>query len=681
MFLLAIRLRVLAVCLASILLLDGIFSFSPVASTTKNRGRIRKTTTTAPDDGALVRRRPFCLSKFQHQHRRIDHLHYASLEETFESISDFYTKKTVDDIQKDIVRRGLAFARQSNDASETDILANNADANQQFLASESTKVSGCIANVHVQTVLTASDSDESSLSSNDDTSVSPPFRVHSIQGTADALLSRGLLAILAHVVQNQSVERIIELQPQDMALRLGVQRALSPGRNDGLASMLRTVQEQIQQVTQQDSELTNKQPIESRASLSAKDTPNNKNKAPSTVALLLSGGVDSSVALNLLKRDGYNVTAFYLKIWLEDELAHLGQCPWEDDFRMCQAVCQQANVPLEAISLQDAYKQRVINYTVNEAKQGRTPNPDIMCNSRIKFGCFYDEISSRGFDYVATGHYAQLVRDPDNNTDRMKLFRAPDPVKDQSYFLCALTQDQLQRVRFPIGHLEKSQVRQLAEEFQLPNRKRPDSQGLCFLGKVKFDAFLSAYLGERPGDIIDAATGDLLGRHKGIWYHTVGQRKGIGKVLNPLATSRGPWYVVAKDPQQDIVFCSNQYDQDIFTSARSKFSVENIQWIAGHYPSLDDKKADERVLFLTMKIRHGPTLVTGILKLHDETGCSGDVELNQKDSGLAPGQYVVFYRENECLGGGVISERHWTKFLLEREEATNFDLLCNATTR
>jgi tRNA U34 2-thiouridine synthase MnmA/TrmU len=229
----------------------------------------------------------------------------------------------------------------------------------------------------------------------------------------------------------------------------------------------------------------------------------------------------------------------------------------------------------------------------------------------------------------------------------------------------------LQRVLFPIGHLLKSQVRQLAQDFYLPNRGRPDSQGLCFLGKVKFEEFLGAYLEDRPGDIVDATTGDLLGRHKGVWYHTVGQRKGIGKVLDPLATSRGPWYVVAKDPQRDVVFCSNQYDEDMFVSSRSEFTVEGIQWIVGNSPPCSH---DDGSLRLTMKIRHGPRLVEGSLTLHDDDDDdSGDIKLDQKDGGLAPGQYVVFYKGEECLGGGVISERHWTKFLLERNEAATVD--------
>jgi tRNA-specific 2-thiouridylase len=399
-------------------------------------------------------------------------------------------------------------------------------------------------------------------------------------------------------------------------------------------------------------------------------------KAP-TVALLLSGGVDSSVALNLLVRQGYNVTAFYLKIWLEDELAHLGTCPWEDDYATCKAVVEQVynttnvTVPLQAISLQEEYQQRVISYTIKEAAQGRTPNPDILCNSRIKFGCFYDTIDATdAFDYVATGHYAQLTTDETTGVRRLQ--RAPDAVKDQTYFLCALTQDQLRHVLFPIGHLEKHQVRQLAEDFKLPNRDRPDSQGLCFLGKVKFEDFLRVHLGERPGPIIDAATGDSLGQHKGVWYHTVGQRKGIGHVLDPKATARGPWYVVAKDPLNDIVYCSNEYDQEIFDAPRSQVTIENLKWIPGD-PALVSNVANAEdthslenqscSIHVDMKIRHGPKLVSGLVTWHTDNPSVAEVKLDQKDGGLAPGQFVVIYHGKECLGGGVISERHWAKFL------------------
>ena len=494
---------------------------------------------------------------------------------------------------------------------------------------------------------------------------------------------------------SQSAAEIMDLDPEVFADMLGLRPYLSKGRNDGLASMLRTLQNRIrfmllkQEGEEEEEEGYNEDGSEASvaetevattATTAKKAEADEAAAAGKKVALLLSGGVDSSVALRLLLDEGYDVTAYYLRIWLEDELAHLGVCPWEDDYDYCRQVCQQAGVQLNTVSLQSEYRDRVISYTVEEAGRGRTPNPDIMCNSRIKFGCFYDAIDEGGaskYDYVASGHYARVERDGDGvdgDSGAVHLYRAPDPVKDQSYFLCALTQDQLRRAMFPLGRLLKSEVRELANRYELPNRDRPDSQGLCFLGKVKFEEFLRAYLGEEPGDVVDADTGDVIGRHRGLWYHTVGQRKGIGKALHPTATSRGPWYVVGKDPAANLVLCSNEYDRSIFEAARSQIAVESVRWIAGSPPP------GGRRLRLAMKIRHGPKIVEGWLTLRDgdedggDNGMEGDVELDEKDGGLAPGQYVAFYSIDgsaECLGGGVISERQWTKFLLDEDRSRN----------
>lgn len=596
----------------------------------------------------------------------------GSVADSFEEFAHQLEDSSVPEIQKKLVEEGVAFQQRQ---------AARSDQPLPELQSSLDKVPGCVANVHVKTSLRQCSDDK--------------WDIH-IEGTADALLSRGLLAILATAISSTSdLQEILELDPYVIANKLGIRRALSPGRNDGVASMTQIIQQQIQSLQSDsngqggkdalaeplyvDETQATKPPVKKDGRVQSEKTAgsqslqnkNNKTiKSKGTVALLLSGGVDSSVALRLLLQEGYDVTAFYLKIWLEDELAHLGQCPWEDDYNVCLEVCEQAGVPLESFSLQEEYRDEVISYTIQEAKRGRTPNPDILCNSRIKFGCFYDAIEERSFDFVASGHYARLERTvhADSSLEEgksVRLFRAPDKVKDQSYFLCGLSQAQLQRVIFPLGHLEKSEVRELAEDFELPNRHRADSQGLCFLGKVKFDEFLGAYLGECPGDIIDAATGDLLGRHRGVWFHTVGQRKGIGKVLHPLATSRGPWYVVAKNPEHNIVYCSNQYDEEIFASARSEFHVEDVKWVAGAPP--ESLKAGAAGRF-EMKIRHGPRVVAGEVTLADSSGEEGIVKLEQKDGGLAPGQYVVFYEGEECLGGGVISERHWAKFLLDRNE-------------
>lgn len=590
----------------------------------------------------------------------------GSLTESFQECSLQFDDCSVLEIQKLLVQKGNLLEQQQA----------TSKLYPPVMQSAFEKVPGCVATVHVKTSMRKVSSEDWEIG---------------FEGTADALLSRGLLAVLTSVMSSASTPQdILAVDPYSVADQLGVRKALSPGRNDGVASITQVIQQQVESLLLKTKDIGTDSDAGVPLFVDGTTTTRTRDSAgvggqsgalPMTqkhdnypckkgkVALLLSGGVDSSVSLRLLLLEGYDVTAFYLKIWLEDELAHLGQCPWEDDYNICRQVCEEAGVPLETFSLQQEYRDRVISYTIQEAQRGRTPNPDVLCNSRVKFGCFYDAIEERNFDFVATGHYARLehgnMESPTSNNEKnVRLLRAPDKVKDQSYFLCTLSQSQLQRVLFPIGHLEKSEVRQLAETFQLPNRNRADSQGLCFLGKVKFDEFLGAYLGERPGDIIDAANGDLLGRHRGVWFHTVGQRKGIGKVLDPLATSRGPWYVVAKDPDNDVVFCSNQYDEEMFASARSQFHVEDIKWIA---TAPSEKLVVAGAQRFEMKIRHGPRLVSGELVLADSTGEEGTIKLDQKDGGLAPGQYVAFYEGEECLGGGVISEKHWAKFLLDKK--------------
>lgn len=346
------------------------------------------------------------------------------------------------------------------------------------------------------------------------------------------------------------------------------------------------------------------------------------------IAVLVSGGVDSSVALALLKQQGHDVTAFYLKIWLEDELSYLNECPWEEDLSYVRQVCAQLGVPLEVVSLQQEYKDEVVAYTIKEVKAGRTPNPDILCNKRIKFGLFFDKIDS-SFEKVATGHYAQIQ----DNDGSYALKMAPDPIKDQTYFLSHLSQSQLSRVMFPIGHLQKFQVRDLAQQFNLPNKNRKDSQGICFLGKFKYRDFIKHYLGEMPGDLIEYETDTKLGKHEGFWFYTVGQRQGI-------RLSGGPWYVVSKDCLKNIVYISREYYAA--DKARNVFEVDNINLISNANLEGD----------LNIKMRHGPELKEctvenlgdGILK----------VTLRDDDQGIAAGQYAVFYVDDICIGSGII---------------------------
>jgi len=348
------------------------------------------------------------------------------------------------------------------------------------------------------------------------------------------------------------------------------------------------------------------------------------------IAVLVSGGVDSSLALQLLHEQGHDLTAFYLKIWLEDELSFLGDCPWEQDLEYVKKLCEKLNIPLKVLSLQKEYHDLVVSYTIDQVKIGKTPNPDVLCNRLIKFGAFYDKIDEK-FEKVATGHYAKVVK----QGDLYVLQKTNDEIKDQTYFLSRLSQKQLSRAIFPIGHLTKSEVRDLASKYDLPSKDRKDSQGICFLGKIKFRDFLKQHLGVKTGDIIQFETKEKLGDHEGFWYHTIGQRKGLG-------LSGGPWYVVSKDTEKNIVCVSNQYYSE--EKRRDSIKVSGCHWISGNCP----KNAD-----LQVKIRHGQGVYDAQANFQDD-GNNGFIKIGENDQGIAPGQFAVFYDKDVCLGSGVI---------------------------
>lgn len=361
--------------------------------------------------------------------------------------------------------------------------------------------------------------------------------------------------------------------------------------------------------------------------------------------VLLSGGVDSATALmRLVARGEKNITAYYLKIWLEDELSYMGDCPWEEDLGYARAVCEHAGVPLKVVSLQQEYYDRVVSYALDELRAGRTPSPDIFCNQRIKFGAFFERLGTE-VDTVVSGHYAQIER----RSGEVRLLRAPDPVKDQTYFLSHLSSDQLARLEFPIGELTKKQVRALAEEYTLPNRNRPDSQGICFLGKIRYPDFVRHYLGEREGDIVERETGTVLGKHRGFWFHTIGQRQGLG-------LGNGPWYVVGKNPAENLVYVSHATHKD--EQVRHEFLVEDHHWISGCSPL---NGAGSRSL--QAKLRHGPELQACVLSVPPDPRHSGllRVELRDGDRGVAPGQFAVFYEGEQCLGAAKISAEGLTQ--------------------
>lgn len=346
-------------------------------------------------------------------------------------------------------------------------------------------------------------------------------------------------------------------------------------------------------------------------------------------AVLVSGGVDSAVALHMLATSGRPVTAFYIKIWLEDELAYLGtSCPWEEDLAYVRAVCDQLNVPLEVISLQKEYWDQVVSYTIAEIKAGRTPNPDVLCNSRIKFGAFVNKISPE-YTRIASGHYAQVLRDH----DQIALKITPDVIKDQTYFLSHLSLEQLSRLEFPIGHLAKAEVRAYAHAHNLPNKDRKDSQGICFLGSFKFRDFIAHHVGKKRGLLIEWETRKKVGEHEGFWFYTIGQRQGLG-------LGGGPWYVVHKDPSTNTVFISKTYYSEDKT--RDTFMVRSFSWLST--PPVDGEE-------LKVKLRHGQQYHNARIAVQ---GDLLQVHLYERDQGIAAGQFAAFYRDSTCIGSGVI---------------------------
>jgi tRNA-specific 2-thiouridylase len=335
--------------------------------------------------------------------------------------------------------------------------------------------------------------------------------------------------------------------------------------------------------------------------------------------------------MRLAEEGEHELTAFYLKIWLEDEMAFLGQCPWEDDLRWVRKVCERADVELEVISLQREYLNTVVSYALAELQIGQTPSPDVLCNRAIKFGAFLDRVGDR-FDFVASGHHAQKTL----RGELFRLLKGADRRKDQTYFLCQLHQEQLARCLFPIGDLTKTAVRSLARRLELANADRPDSQGICFLGRVPFNDFVRHHLGESPGEIHEVRTNKVLGEHRGTWFHTIGQRKGLG-------LAGGPWYVVAKDTARNTVVVARS--DALAEHARNRFSIPCPHWVA-EAPTRED---------LEVRIRHGEHLAACTI----DRAPDGSLMVNlvdEEDPGIAPGQFAVLYDGDECLGGGTIGK-------------------------
>lgn len=351
------------------------------------------------------------------------------------------------------------------------------------------------------------------------------------------------------------------------------------------------------------------------------------------IAALVSGGVDSSVTVHLLKEQGYDPTLFYIRIGMESEQGYI-DCSAEDDIAFVKMIAKKYGCRYEEVSLHEEYWEHVVAYTIDQVKKGLTPNPDMMCNRMIKFG-YFDEKWGHCFDKISTGHYASVIKE----NGKYYLGTAVDPVKDQTDFLAQITYRQLSKLMFPIGRLLKNDVRKIAAEAQLPSAYRKDSQGICFLGKINYNDFIRRNLGEKQGLIVELETGKVLGKHNGFWFHTIGQRKGLG-------LSGGPWYVIKKDVEENVIYVSCGYDTE-------KQYENQVRLHSMHFITEDlwgDFEGEYDVMF---KIRHTPNFSAGKIS---KKGDIYTITTEEKQQGVAPGQFGVIYDSEAriCYGSGVI---------------------------
>jgi len=350
----------------------------------------------------------------------------------------------------------------------------------------------------------------------------------------------------------------------------------------------------------------------------------------------MSGGVDSSVAALLLLQQGWQVEGLFMKNWEEDDGSEY--CTAMADLADARAVCERLGIHLHTANFAAEYWDNVFEHFLAEYKAGRTPNPDILCNREIKFKAFLDYALSLGADFIATGHYARLRAHDDGQSE---LLKGLDANKDQSYFLHAVAGEQLGKSLFPLGELEKTAVRALAAKHELATAKKKDSTGICFIGERRFRDFLAQYLPAQPG-VIESEDGKILGRHNGLMYHTIGQRQGLG-IGGQKEGSEAPWYVLQKDLTRNVLVVGQGNEHPLLFS--STLYCSHIHWIN----PIDYKQP----LRLCAKVRYRQPDQPCLLKQSAE---GWQVEFEQPQRAVTPGQSVVFYQGERCLGGGVIEQ-------------------------
>lgn len=351
------------------------------------------------------------------------------------------------------------------------------------------------------------------------------------------------------------------------------------------------------------------------------------------IAVLISGGVDSAVTVDRLYKEGHELHLFYIRIGMDNGE---GDCSAEEDIEMCTLIAKKYNLPFQVVSLHEEYWQYVMEYALKTVKAGLTPHPDMMCNKIIKFG-FFEDRWGKDFDKTATGHYAKVIE----KDGKYWLGTAPDPVKDQTDFLAQISYGQLSHILFPLGDMTKEEVREAAIAAKLPNATRKDSQGICFLGKIDYADFLERHLGTRKGPVIEIETGKKIGEHKGYWFYTIGQRKGLG-------LGGGPWFVVRKNIRDNVVYVSHGYDTKL--QYGRTIHIQEMDWI-----TINPFSDNEERISASFKTRHTPEFSDGVLFKTED----GNYTLQSQTDiqGIAPGQYAIIYTPDRkiCLGSGMIS--------------------------
>lgn len=392
------------------------------------------------------------------------------------------------------------------------------------------------------------------------------------------------------------------------------------------------------------------------------------------VVIGLSGGVDSSVAAHLLKEEGYDVIALFMRNWNDASVTLEDECPWVEDSADALLVAQKLGIPFQVIDLSEAYKERIVDYMFFEYEAGRTPNPDVLCNREIKFDIFMDTALKLGADFVATGHYCRKEKIEKNGKDIFRLLSGKDKNKDQSYFLCQLSQSQLSKALFPIGDLEKSRVREIAREQDLITADKKDSQGLCFIGKVSLPEFLQQQLKPKVGKIIEIPAdsylyknetpifenelsrlkhismpfkyaekdGKTVGEHQGAHYFTIGQRKGLG-----VGGTKEPLFVISTDVKQNIIYVGQGKNHPGLYRKALFVTNKDIHWLR---KDLELNIGESMNYMVRVRYRQALRKATLIM---EESGLF--VEFDNKQDAITPGQFVAWYSGEELVGSGVIS--------------------------